>query len=99
MNKKIPILAGALLLPLTASAFTGESGYSIGAAHNLDNLSKELQLSADQKSKLEAIFKEQHEKFRAIHEESHNRIKQVLNAEQTEKWEQLKKQHQEKLSK
>lgn len=99
MNRKILILASALLLPLTAAALPEEGGYDAPVDHKLEHLSKELQLSAEQKTKLETIFKEQHEKFRAIHEESHNRIKEVLNPEQITKWEQMKKQHQEKRRK
>jgi Spy/CpxP family protein refolding chaperone len=96
MNKKILILAAALILPMTASAFPSDGNYDTPPEHKLDHMSKELLLSPEQKTKLEAIFKEQHEKFRAIHEESHNRLKEVLNAEQLAKWEQMKKQHQDK---
>lgn len=98
MIKKILILAIALLLPLTVSAYSGE-GDDAPYDHRLERLNTELQLSPEQKTKLEAIFKEQHEKFRAIHEESHKRIKEVLTPEQVTKWENMKEQHQEKHKK
>lgn len=99
MNKKVLIVASALLLPLSAFAFPGEGNYDTPPEHKLDHMSKELLLSPEQKTKLEAIFKEQHEKFRAIHEESHNRLKEVLTPEQLTKWEEMKKQHREKHEK
>ena len=56
----------------------------------IDRLSNELQLNADQKAKLEAIFNEKHEKIHAIREESQNRIKEILNNEQFNIWESIK---------
>lgn len=97
MNKTILILITALSLSPTAFAVPGEGGYyGQYPEHKLDHMSKELSLSTDQKTKLEAIFKEQHEKFRAIHEDSHNRIKEVLNADQIAKWEQIINHRKEK---
>lgn len=95
MNKKILILATALLLPLTVFANPDQGG-DAPYGHRLERLNKELQLSPEQKTKLEAIFKEQHEKFRAIHEESHKRIKEILTPEQVTKWSEMKEQHEEK---
>ncbi len=96
MNRKILILATALLLPLTASACPEQGGGDVPYGHRLERLNTELQLSPEQKTKMETIFKEQHEKFRAIHEESHKRIKEVLTPEQVKKWEQMNEEHQEK---
>jgi Spy/CpxP family protein refolding chaperone len=81
----------SLILPLTA--FANEGDYSAKPEHILEHLSKKLSLTADQKAKLETIFKEEHEKFKALHEESHNRIKEVLTPEQITKWEAMKKEH------
>jgi len=93
MNKKILLLSTALMLPLTGFAASGEEAHHCWHEHKVERLSKELSLSDDQKTKLEAIFKEQHEKFRAFHEESNNRVKEVLTPEQVTKWEALKQQH------
>lgn len=93
MLKKALVISAALTLPLIANAFPGDGEGP--AEHRVERMSKELQLTPDQKSKLEVIFKEQHEKFRAIHEESHNRISQILTPEQSKKFEEMKKQHQQ----
>lgn len=60
--------------------------------HRMDHLSNELQLTADQKAKLEAIFTDKHEKIRAIREESQKRIQEVLSIEQLTKWDAMKMQ-------
>ncbi len=91
------VYAMFLAMPLAAFAYTGENDYGQPVDHKLESLTQLLQLTPEQKSKLEAIFKEQHEKFRAIHEESHSRIKQVLNPEQMRKMDELRKQHKERM--
>lgn len=95
--RKILFIAAILALPLTAFAYPGENDYGQPVDHKLEHLNKLLQLSPEQKTKLEAIFKEQHEKFRAIHEESHSRMKEVLSPEQMQKMDDLRKQHQEQM--
>ena len=91
MKKNHLILAFALILPLhTAFADPVEEGFKgRHHGHDLDKLSKELSLTAEQKASMETIFKEEHEKFKALHDESHSRIKAVLNGEQITKWEQI----------
>ncbi|MDT4289287.1 periplasmic heavy metal sensor [Methylomonas sp. MO1] len=96
MRKNL-FLAIVLALPLTAFAYPSENDYGQPVDHKLEHLNKLLQLSPEQKTKLEAIFKEQHEKFRAIHEESHSRMKEVLSPEQMQKMDDLRKQHQEQM--
>ncbi|PKD39350.1 hypothetical protein CWO84_16705 [Methylomonas sp. Kb3] len=96
MRKNL-FLAIILALPLTAVAYPSENDYGQPVDHKLEHLNKLLQLSPEQKAKLEAIFKEQHEKFRAIHEESHSRMKEVLSPEQMQKMDDLRKQHQEQM--
>lgn len=95
MRKNLILAAAILALPLTAFAYPGENDYGQPVDHKLEHLNKMLQLSPEQKTKLEAIFKEQHEKFRAIHEESHSRIKAVLSPEQMAKMDEMRKRHQE----
>ena len=93
MNKKIIMLALALALPLTASAFPGDKGGpGWHHANRLEHLSKNLDLNAEQKTKLEAIFKEEDEKLKAIHEETQKRLKEILTPEQVTKFDELKKQ-------
>ncbi len=95
--RKHLILAALLALPLTAFAYPSENDYGQPVDHKLEHLNKMLQLSPEQKTKLEAIFKEQHDKFRAIHEESHSRMKEVLTPEQMQKMDEMRKQHQDKM--
>ena len=64
----------------------------IGIESRMEVLSDELQLTADQKSSLEAIFNDKHEKYRAIREETQSRIRALLTAEQFEQWSAIKKQ-------
>ena len=97
MNKKIIIMAMALALPLTVSAFPGEGAGPGGKhANRLEKMAKKLDLSDDQKAKLEVIFKEQHEKHQALRKETRERISEILTAEQIEKMQKMKKRHQDK---
>jgi periplasmic protein CpxP/Spy len=100
MNKKLVSLALALALPLSAAAFPGDAGHFEGhRGDKVERLAKELNLSAEQKSKLEVIFKDQREKFSAIRQETRARMQQELNAEQMTKLDDLKKRRQEKWQK
>ena len=94
---KALIFATLLALPLTVFAYPSENDYGQPVDHKIEHLNQLLQLTPEQKIKLEAIFKEQHEKFRAIHEESHSRIKEVLNPEQMRKMDELRDQHRRQM--
>jgi protein CpxP len=98
MNKKIVTLALALTFPLSVAAFS-EGGFEGHRGNRLEYLTKKLDLNAEQKGKLEVIFKEQHEKIDAIHQETRSRIEKVLSPEQTAKLDELKKLHHEKWQK
>ena len=63
----------------------------IVSGQKLEHLSDELQLSSEQKARLEAIFNEKHEKIRAIREETQQRVKAVLSDEQLLKWQSEKR--------
>lgn len=100
MNKKIITLALALALPLTVAAFPGDKGGFEGHhANRVERLTKNLDLTPEQKTKVEAIFKEQEEKFKIIHEETQKRLQEVLTKEQMTKMDDMKKQRQEKWQK
>ncbi len=97
MNKTILTLALVLTLPLTAMAFPGGDQDPEGRhGKRIERLTKELNLTGEQKTKVEIIFQEQHEKFKAIHEETQTKLSTVLSPEQITKMEELKKQHKEK---
>jgi len=101
MNKKIISIALALALPLTVAAFPGGDPAGMAAHDNarIERMAKNLDLSADQKAKVEVIFKEQHDKMRAIHDETRTRIQGVLSKEQIAKMEAMKKEHHGKIQK
>jgi protein CpxP len=101
MNKKIVILAIALTLPLTVFACPGGDGpgFEGHRGDRLERMSKQLDLTAEQKGKLEVIFKEQRIKFDAIHQETRTRMQKALSSEQMAKLDELKKLRQEKRQK
>jgi len=100
MNKKIITLALALALPLTVAAFPGDNGGFEGHhANRVERLTKSLDLTPEQKPKVEAIFKDQGEKFKIIHEETQKRLQEVLTKEQMTKMDDMKKQRREKWQK
>jgi Spy/CpxP family protein refolding chaperone len=100
MNKKIIILALALALPLTAVAFSGDKGdFERHHANRVEHLTKRLDLTPEQKTKVEALFKAQDEKLKVIHEETRVRLQEVLTKEQITKLDELKKQRHDKWEK
>jgi periplasmic protein CpxP/Spy len=100
MNKKIITLALALVLPLTAAAFPGDNpGFEGHYVNRVERLTKNLDLTAEQKTKVEAIFKEQEGKFKIIHEETRKRLQEVLTKEQITKFDEMKKQRHDKWQK
>ena len=102
MNKKIAIIAMALALPLTVAAFPGGGSGGHFEGHRgdrMERLAKKLDLNDEQKSKLEVIFKEQRAKFDAIHQETRARMQEVLNSEQLNKLDEMKKRRHEKWQK
>lgn len=94
MKKTLLTLAIVLTFPLTAAAFPG--GHGPGSEehqkHRIERLTKELNLTDEQKTQVEAIFKEQHDKFKALREETHAKLGTVLSPEQMTRMEELKKQ-------
>ncbi|MDD5275337.1 MAG: hypothetical protein PHR16_04565 [Methylovulum sp.] len=100
MNKKTIAILLALTIPLTVAAFPGDNGGFKGhRANKIERLTQKLDLTAEQKPKVEALFKEQEDKFKAIFEETHSRLQEILTKEQMAKMDEMKKQHDEKWQK
>lgn len=59
-------------------------------------LDEQLDLTEEQKPKVEAILKEQREKIRAVRKETRKRLKEVLTPEQIEKFERLGEEKRER---
>lgn len=102
MNKKILTIALALSLPLAMTAYAGGGDPGHFGKHRgerVERLSKELDLTAEQKAKLEAVFQQQAEKFKAMREETHRQMQEFLTPDQMAKLEELRKQRHEKWKK
>jgi periplasmic protein CpxP/Spy len=97
MIKKIIILVLVLAIPLTLSVFPGDKGGFEGHhANRVEHLTKKLDLTTEQKTKVDALFKAQDEKLKIIHEETQTRLQEVLTKAQMTKLDELKKQCHEK---
>ena len=97
MIKKIIILVLVLAIPLTLSAFPGDKGGFEGHhANRVEHLTKKLDLTTEQKTKVDALFKAQDEKLKIIHEETQTRLQEVLTKAQMTELDELKKQRHEK---
>ena len=98
MKKRLAVFVIALSIPLIALAVPGEKGEGGGWRHgpNMERLTKELNLSDEQKTRLEAIFKEQRAKHKALREEGHALMKEVLNEDQMNKLDEMHKRRHER---
>ncbi|MGR9086957.1 MAG: periplasmic heavy metal sensor [Gammaproteobacteria bacterium] len=97
MNKMIPTLAIVLAFPLAAAAFPGGGPGPDGHhGRRMERMTKELNLTDEQKTRVETLFKEQHENYKAIHDETQAKLGEILTPEQMTKMEEVKKQHREK---
>ncbi len=90
-------MVGAVLLIGSFAVFSqpGEAGKD-WMEWRLERLEKRLNLTAEQKPKVEAILKEQREKMRAVHEETQEQLKQVLTPAQAEKFEAMRRERKER---
>ena len=95
--KLITLLCLSVLTSVAQAA--SDNRYETPASHKLDHLAQVLQLSPEQKNRIDEIFKAQHEKFAAIHKESHDKVTALLSPEQAAKWEEMRRQHQAELQK
>jgi periplasmic protein CpxP/Spy len=92
MKKQFAVFVLMLSIPLTALAVPEESsGGGRGRGPNMERLTKELNLTDEQKTQLETIFKEQRAKHKALREEGHTRMREVLNQEQMKKLDEMRK--------
>lgn len=100
MNKTLIGLALALSIPLTALAEAGQKSQECRwHGPRMERLTKELNLTDQQKAQVETIFKEQKEKYKAIHEETRTRLKSVLTEEQMTKMDEMRQRRLERWKK
>ena len=88
----IGLLLAFCVLPLTAFA---EPEMDNMAEKRVERMTKTLDLNAEQKTKIEAIFKAQREKFKALQDETHASVKAVLTPEQATKFDAQQEKRQE----
>lgn len=91
MNKFLSLGVTGFLAVFAITGFADTGADSVPETR-LERMINELQLTAEQKSALEAIFNEKREKVREIREDTQSQIKDVLTDEQLEKWDELKRQ-------
>lgn len=103
MNTKILTIALALSLPLAVAASAGDgrgpNHFDGHRGERVERLAKELDLTAEQKTELQAIFQRELEKRKAMREATHQEIQGLLNSDQMAKFEELKKNRHEKWQK
>jgi Spy/CpxP family protein refolding chaperone len=103
MRKSIVI--GALALGLTAGGaaltssqdlFAHGKGFKAERAErqqkHLDRLSEKLNLTADQKAKIQSLFDAQRAKMKALRDETHTKMLALLTADQKAELEKLREQ-------
>ncbi|MCI0653987.1 MAG: Spy/CpxP family protein refolding chaperone [Methylococcaceae bacterium] len=86
-------------IPLIVVAVPKESHHGERHYLRIEHLSKELNLTGEQKTSLETIFKEQRKKYKALREEGRVRMKEVLSEEQMTKLDEMREQHHERWEK
>ena len=94
------VLAGLIglsvtLTPQAAFADWGEKGVD----KRVEHMTEGLNLAPDQTTQVKAILEEEKAAIQKIREESQQKISAVLNAEQQEKYNQMKEKREEKMQK
>lgn len=86
----IATVAAAVILPSIIFAAPGHWGKH--GERMINHMSEKLELNADQRSQVEALFKEQHEKRKALRQDTHARLNEILTDEQQAKLEQMREE-------
>lgn len=96
MNKKLISIVLALSIPLTAIAGQEpQSNFERPHGQKIERLTRELGLDAEQKTKVESLFKEKKEKYKALHEETRGQLQKILTPEQMTKLDEIHNRHHE----
>ncbi|MEX2516743.1 MAG: hypothetical protein WD572_07535 [Gammaproteobacteria bacterium] len=82
---KYALLFAVLLAPITVLAAPGGHHGKM-----VDKMAEKLDLSAEQKVQVEAVFKEQHAQHQALRAETESKLNAILNAEQQTKMAEMK---------
>tara|TARA_Y100001972_G_scaffold100963_1_gene125631 strand:+ start:319 stop:645 length:327 start_codon:yes stop_codon:yes gene_type:complete len=87
------IAAPLVSAPMLASAQPDPERFQ---EHALERMQKNLDLSAEQKTKIDKIFSEHREKMQTLRTQTHERVNAVLNEEQRAKMATMHEQRKEK---
>lgn len=83
-------LAGLLATGISISSAYANEGHHGHHERMMEHMNKELNLTDEQRARVEAVFKEQHAKYQALHEETKTKLDAILNDEQKAKMEEMK---------
>lgn len=91
------LLASACVVVLAAAPVFAKEGHAMDPQKHLDQLSKKLELSAEQRSQVEQIMNDYRgrieglkEQMEALKKEKHDKINAVLTPAQQEKFQKMK---------
>jgi Spy/CpxP family protein refolding chaperone len=87
----------AAVIPLAVHASPGDDDRP-SRAERMDRLSQRLDLSEEQRTRMEALFEEHRAQREAMRERMHARMAEVLTPEQRERMEEMRSQRREKWS-
>ncbi len=98
---KKTLIAVALLLPL--SAYAGDKAKDKkdregGPMHGprMEHIMEELDLTDDQRTRMQAIFRNHHDKMTALREQTEAEVSKILTPEQQAKLDKMKQKRREK---
>lgn len=84
----LSLLLTAFLIP--GISYAGSGGHHDHHKRMIEHMDKELELSDEQRSQVEAVFDEQRNKFQALRDETRTKLDAILDDEQMAKMEQMK---------
>jgi Spy/CpxP family protein refolding chaperone len=87
--------ACAAVIPLAVHASPGDDDWP-SRAERMDRLSQRLDLSEEQRTRMEALFDEHRAQREVMRERMRARMAEVLTSEQRERMEEMRSQHREK---
>ena len=98
MLRRSLIIAVLALTAVSAPAFAheGHDGKGWDSKAYTEKLTKDLNLTPDQASKIQAIMDQKHEHMKAKMDETHAAINAVLTPEQRTKYDAMKEEHKKK---
>jgi Spy/CpxP family protein refolding chaperone len=95
LTKTLAVAAGAAIIPLVVHASPGDDDHP-RRADRMERLSQRLDLSEEQRARMEALFEEHRAEREAMRERMRARMAEVLTAEQRTRMEEMREQRRAK---